>query len=82
MDALPDEALADVVFCYRDPSQGDNRLIRLADIQDYPGLVSQGPLGDLVTNGVIDRFIKSPVTSEQKKENALDWLTRLQGDDE
>ena len=61
MDALPDEALADVVFCYRDPSQGDSRLIRLADIQDYPGLVSQGPLGDLVTNGVIDRFIKSPV---------------------
>jgi len=82
MDALPDEALADVVFCYRDPIQGDSRLIRLADIQDYPGLVSQGPLGDLVTNGVIDRFIKSPVTSEQKKENALDWLTRLQGDDE
>jgi len=72
MDALPDEALADVVFCYRDPSQGDSRLICLADIQDYPGLVSQGPLGDLVTNGVIDRFIKSPVTSEQKKVNALD----------
>ncbi len=82
MDALPDEALSDVVFCYRDTSQGDSRLIRLADIQDYPGLVSQGPLGDLVTNGVLDRFIKSPVTPEQKKKNAQDWLTRLQGGDE
>ncbi len=79
MDALPDEALSDVVFCYRDPIQGDSRLIRLADIQDYPGLVSQGPLGDLVTNGVLDRFIKSPVTSEQKKKAAFNgeapWKT-------
>ena len=81
MDALPDEALSDVVFCYRDPVKGDSRLVRLSDIQDYAGLVSQGPLGDLVINGIIDRFIKSPVTSEHKKQNALDWLSRLQGDD-
>ena len=80
MDALPDEALADVVFCYRDPTQGDSRLIRLADLQDYAGLVSQGPLGELVTHGIIDRFIKSPVTPEQKKQNALDWLAKMQGD--
>ncbi|UZE97628.1 AAA family ATPase [Alkalimarinus alittae] len=79
MDALPDEALADVVFCYRDPIKGDSRLLRLADLQDYAGLVSQGPLGELVTNGIIDRFIKSPVTSEQKKKNALDWIDKMQG---
>ncbi len=82
MDALPDEALADVVFCYRDPKQGDSRLIRLADLQNYAGLVSQGPLGELVTHGVIDRFIKSPVTPEQKKQNALDWLAKMQRGDE
>jgi len=81
MDALPDEALADVVFCYRDPTQGDSRLLRLADVQDYAGLVSQGPLGELVTNGIMDRFIKSPVTPEQKKKNALDWIAKMQGDD-
>jgi len=81
MDALPDEALADVVFCYRDSIKGDSRLTRLADLQDYAGLVSQGPLGELVTRGVIDRFIKSPCSPEQKKKNALDWLARMQGDD-
>nr|CAA6811677.1 MAG: DNA recombination and repair protein RecF [uncultured Thiotrichaceae bacterium] len=79
MDALPDEALGDVVFCYRDPEAGDSQLVRLSDLQDYPGLVSQGRLGELVTNGVVDRFVKSPITPEQKKQNALDWLARMQG---
>ena len=82
MDALPDEALGDVVFCYRDPSEGDSRLVRLADLPDYPGLVSQGPLGELVTNSIVDRFVKSPVTAEDKKKNAMDWLARMQGDKE
>jgi len=82
MDALPDEALGDVVFCYRDPLQGDSRLIRLADLEDYPGLILQGPLGELVTQGVVDRFVKSPITAEEKKQNAMDWLARMQGDDQ
>lgn len=80
MDALPDSALGDVVFCYRDPQDGDSRLVRLCDLEDYAGLVSQGPLGELVTNGIVDRFIKSPVTQEQKKQSALAWLQKMQGE--
>ncbi len=80
MDALPDSALGDVVFCYRGKEQGDSKLVRLSDLQDYPGLVSQGPLGELVTNGVVDRFVKSPITSEQKKQKAMDWLNKMQGE--
>jgi predicted ATPase len=82
MDALPDSALGDVVFCYRDKTLGDSRLIRLSDLDDYPGLVSQGPLGELVTNGIVDRFVKSPISSDEKKQNAMDWLSKMQGDDE
>ncbi|WP_230656257.1 AAA family ATPase [Psychrobacter sp. I-STPA10] len=78
MDALPDEALADVVFCYRDPQQGDSRLIRLGDLEDYLGLVSQGSLGELVTKGVVERFVKHPTTPQQRKQQALDWLNQLQ----
>lgn len=62
MDAIPDESLADVVFCYRDRQQGDSRLTRLSDLSDYAALVSQGPLGDLITNGIVDRFVKNPMT--------------------
>lgn len=82
MDALPDEALGDVVFCYRDPKEGDSRLVRLSDLDDYMGLVMQGSLGQLVTRGVVDRFVKNPVTPEEKKQKALDWLAMMQGEDE
>ena len=78
MDALPDEAIADVVFCFRNTEEGDSRLIRLGDMYDFPGLISQGPLGQLVTAGIVDRFIKSPHTPEDRKQQALAWLSRLQ----
>ncbi len=81
MDALPDEALADVVFCYRDPNEGDSKLVRLGDLDDYLGLVAQGTLGDLVTQGIVERFVKHPTTPEQRKQQALDWLNQLQGAD-
>lgn len=78
MDALPDEALADVVFCYRDPKRGDSKLIRLGDLDDYLGLVAQGTLGDLVTQGIVERFVKHPITPTQRKQQALAWLDQLQ----
>ncbi|MGB8811006.1 MAG: ATP-binding protein [Acinetobacter calcoaceticus] len=79
MDALPDKALGDVVFAYRDPKQGDSRLIRLSDLEDYEGLVSQGSLGELVTKEVVDRFVKNPISSEVKKQKALNWLEQMRG---
>lgn len=79
MDALPDESLGDVVFCYRDPEEGDSRLVRLSDLDDYPGLISQDRLGGLVTRGVLDRFVKSSVSREEKKQRALEWFERLEG---
>jgi predicted ATPase len=78
MDAIPDAALGDVVFCYRDPSVGDSRLIRLGDLDDFPSLIFQGSLGQLVTQGVVDRFIKSPHTPEARKQKSIAWLKRLE----
>ncbi|MEG0482111.1 MAG: ATP-binding protein [Acinetobacter sp.] len=79
MDALPDQALGDVVFAYRDPKEGDSRLVRLSDLDDYVGLVSQGPLGELVTQGIVDRFVKNPISKEDKKQKALSWLNEMRG---
>ena len=78
MDALPDAALGDVVFCFRNPEQGDSRLVRLGEMDEFPGLISQGPLGQLVTAGIVDRFVKSPHTPEDRKQQAMAWLSRLQ----
>lgn len=79
MDALPDQALGDVVFAYRDPQQGDSRLIRLSDLDDYVGLVAQGPLGELVTQGVVDRFVKHPVSRLEQRQHAITWLNQARG---
>jgi len=78
MDALPDAALSDVVFCFRDSAEGDSRLVRLGEMSEFPGLISQGPLGQLVTAGIVDRFVKSPRTPEERKQQAMAWLSRLQ----
>lgn len=76
-DALPTEAIPDVVYCHRDPETGASVLTRLSDLEDYPRLVAQGPLGDLLTREVIDRFVKHPRTSEAKQEAARAWLASL-----
>lgn len=78
LDALPDEALADVVACYRDPTEGDSRLVRLGDLERYPDLVAQGPLGQLMTRRILDRFLKDTTTAEQRQAQAMDWLNQLQ----
>jgi len=77
LNALPLEAVPDVVCCYRDPREGDSRLVRLADLPDYPELVAQGPLGSLMTQGVLERFLKSRTSPEEKKDRALRWLDSL-----
>jgi len=78
LDALPLEAIPDVVCCYRDPAEGDSRLMRLEDLATYPELIAQGSLGDLVTSGVLDRFLKSRQTPDERRAGALAWLATLE----
>jgi hypothetical protein len=79
LDALPLEAVPDTVACYRDPKEGDSRLIRLEELESYPELVAQGPLGYLVTQGIMDRFLKDPSKRdrETKVEQGLAWLSEF-----
>jgi predicted ATPase len=78
LDSLPNEAIPNVVCCYRDPAEGDSRLVRLEDLEEYPGLVSRGPLGQLMTKGILDRFVKDRRSAEQKKRQAQKWLRSFQ----
>jgi predicted ATPase len=77
LDALPDSAVPDVVFCYRDPEDGASRLVRLADVPDYPELIAQGTLGHLMTSGALERFVKHHPTGEERKQRALAWLAKM-----
>lgn len=79
LDALPDSAIPDVVFCYRDPRDGSSRLARLQDIPDYPELVAQGALGHLMTSGILERFVKFHPGTEERKARSLAWLEAMRG---
>jgi predicted ATPase len=78
LDALPVSAVPDVVCCYRDPEAGDSHLIRLDKIKNYPELVAQVPLGQLMTRGIIDRYLKDSRSAEDERTHALDWLEQLE----
>lgn len=78
LDALPDSAIPHVVFCYRVPATGESCLVRLEEVGDYPELVARGPLGALLTDGIIDRFVKEQRSPDEKEDDALQWLERLQ----
>lgn len=78
LDALPDEAVPDVVFCYRDPESGASKLARMHDIPDVPELLAQGSLGHLMTTGLLERFVKQHPGAEEKRRQALAWFESLQ----
>ncbi len=82
LDALPDEAVPETVFCYRSPQDGSSRLVRLRDLPDYPELIAQGSVGHLMTRGLLERFVKQHPGSEEKKRRAMDWLSLLENNAE
>lgn len=74
LDALPLGAVPDVVVAYRDLAEGDSRLVRLETLADYPELMAQGPLGRLVTQGTLDRYLKHRPLPAQRLANFARWL--------
>jgi hypothetical protein len=74
LDALPDVALGDVVFCYRAPADGTSHLVRLDEIPEFPELMAQGTLGHLSTTGLLERFVKSRPSPDERRARARAWL--------
>ena len=68
-----------MVCCYRDKVEGDSRLIKLSELKTYPELIALGSIGQLMTKGVLDRFLKDSTTKEEKIKKNLDWLDSFLG---
>ena len=60
LNSLSREDLAGVDVIYRDTQSGASKFLPLVDIPDMPGLLAEGKLGDVVTNGRILEYIKEP----------------------
>jgi predicted ATPase len=80
LDAIPDTELRHVVACYRDPKQGDSRLIELGQLNEFPALAARGRLGELLTRGLVDHALKHDRTDEQRAADARAWLADLEAD--
>lgn len=74
LDSLPNNAVPHVVCCYRDPESGDSKLVRLEELRKYPELVARGPLGRLMTDGVIEQFVRDRTTEEEEIARNKDWF--------
>lgn len=77
LDAVPDTALGDVLYCYRNPENGSSRIVRLADMKRFPELVAQGSLGQLMTSNRLEKFLEDTTSEEKRKQAALSWLEQL-----
>ncbi len=77
IDAVPDDAIGDIVACYRDPKEGDSRLTRLKDLNDFGELVAQGPVGELMKRQILDRYLKSTLSQEEKRQRNQEWLDNV-----
>ena len=76
LDVVPDSAVSDVTVCYRDPKSGASQLVRLGDRDDFVSLAMRGPLGAVMTDGVLERTLKR-VKSETRFEGFQAWLEGL-----
>ncbi len=61
------------------PAEADSRLVRLEDLQSYPELIAQGPVGRLVTKGILDRFLKvdEKRSGAEKVDKGLAWVSEF-----
>lgn len=64
LNALSTENLSGVEIVYRDDEEGDGRFIPLIQINNMPSLLANGKLGDVFTNDMILKYIKTEEISE------------------
>ncbi|UIJ36875.1 AAA family ATPase [Desulfobaculum bizertense] len=73
MNAIPDNAVKDAVFCYRDDKTGASKLKKLEDFDEFIELTARAPLGDLSTRNELKKSLISG-SAEEKKAAALKWF--------
>lgn len=76
LDLLSQQQLSSVVLCYYDQKDKSSKLIELLSIADSDILMETDQLGDLVTKGVLEKFVNKNNDNERKK-SAKKWLDKL-----
>jgi AAA15 family ATPase/GTPase len=82
LDSLPLWAIPDVVFSYQDPGSWTSALLRIEDLETYPELIAQGSIGNLMTKGIIRKYIEDRKSRSERTKESLDWLDRFEKGEE
>ncbi|TVR01772.1 MAG: ATP-binding protein [Deltaproteobacteria bacterium] len=78
LDSLPTSAIPDVTVCHRD-TDGGSVLVRLEELDRYPELLAQGPLGRSTARGTLERFIKETPNLDARSKALASLLDGLSG---
>ncbi len=79
-DALPLEALRDVVVCHRHPRSGESRLTRLGDVPHALLAAASGSLGRLMTSGALQQEVADERSMEARAADALQAIRDVFGE--
>lgn len=77
LNAIPANAVADVLCCYRAEENGDSRIAKLGDLPRFAEIAAT-PLGQTVALPVLNTIIHDASTQEDRTQRALDWLDTFQ----
>lgn len=76
LDALPVNLWQGVIYCYRDVEEsGASHLIRLVDLPNYSSLVVRGSLGQLLSEGMLEKALGRQAKGvRETTKHFLEWL--------
>ena len=76
MNAMDDSQMDNVLLCHREESRGAARLTRLGDL-DIDGIIAaRGGLGDFITRGALDKYLR-PKYGEERAQAMREWIESL-----
>jgi predicted ATPase len=65
LDAIPPADFPSVVVCRRDPKSQATELLSLQDVRFLPQIIGHGALGQLFTQGTIERYLRAESAPRQ-----------------
>lgn len=66
LNSVPQDEIANIVVCHRDPLSGTSRLTRFGEMPEYGSLVMRSKFGSLMTSEAIEKSLRNPTTEADR----------------
>ncbi len=75
-NAIPDEELGKILLSFRENDTGNSKIVKLEEMELYSEMIIQNNIGDLMSSGLLERYLKSDETCESRKVKSLEWIEK------